>query len=143
MCNLMNVLLFGVVVSLLVVVVDRDGEYCLNELQSIDVGYCKVWQNLVEDESCLFDWVMNFLGIVMLMYVVDDQGDKYLVGGFCEKFDCKGQCLLVVFDWDKSYVYGFYVQVFEGLLQDKLLSKYVSFCWLGKLELVVQKIFDE
>lgn len=122
---------------------DRDGEYRLNELQSTDAGYREAWQNLVEDESRLPDWVMNLSGTATPMHAVDDQGDKYLVGGLCEKSDCKGQRLLVAFDWDKSHAYGLYVQVPEGLPQDKSPSKHASFRWLGKPEPAVQKILDE
>ena len=111
MRNLMNALLLGAAASSLAVAADRDGEYRLNELQSTDAGYRKAWQNLVEDESRLPDWVMNLSGTATPMHAVDDQGDKYLVGGLCEKSDCKGQRLLVAFDWDKSHAYGLYVQV--------------------------------
>ena len=76
------------------------------------------------------------------MHAVDDQGDKYLVGGLCE-VRLQGQRLLVAFDWDKSHAYGLYVQVPEGLPQDKSPSKHASFRWLGKPEPAVQKILDE
>ncbi|EIU1680648.1 inhibitor of vertebrate lysozyme family protein [Pseudomonas aeruginosa] len=143
MRNLMNALLLGAAASSLAVAADRDGEYRLNELQSTDAGYRKAWQNLVEDESRLPEWVMNLSGTATPMHAVDDQGDKYLVGGLCEKSDCKGQRLLVAFDWDKSHAYGLYVQVPEGLPQDKSPSKHASFRWLGKPEPAVQKILDE
>lgn len=81
MRNLMNALLLGAAASSLAVAADRDGEYRLNELQSTDAGYRKAWQNLVEDESRLPDWVMNLSGTATPMHAVDDQGDKYLVGG--------------------------------------------------------------
>lgn len=97
MRNLMNALLLGAAASSLAVAADRDGEYRLNELQSTDAGYREAWQNLVEDESRLPDWVMNLSGTATPMHAVDDQGDKYLVGGLCEKSDCKGQRLLVAF----------------------------------------------
>lgn len=84
MRNLMNALLLGAAASSLAVAADRDGEYRLNELQSTDAGYREAWQNLVEDESRLPDWVMNLSGTATPMHAVDDQGDKYLVGGLCE-----------------------------------------------------------
>lgn len=37
----MNVLLLGTAANSLAVAADRDGEYCLNELQSTDAGYRK------------------------------------------------------------------------------------------------------
>ncbi|MBO2998086.1 hypothetical protein J5H41_22925, partial [Aeromonas dhakensis] len=35
-------------------------------------GYREAWQNLVEDESRLPDWVMNLSGTATPMHAVDD-----------------------------------------------------------------------
>ena len=69
-------------------------------------------------------------------------GDKYLVGGLCEKSDCKGQRLLVAFDWDKSHAYGLYVRCPKGRRTSRR-AEHASFRWLGKPEPAVQKILDE
>ncbi|WP_240923027.1 Ivy family c-type lysozyme inhibitor, partial [Metapseudomonas otitidis] len=59
---------------------DTDAEYRLNELLGTDPQYRETWQNLVEDESRLPEWVMNLSGTATPMQAVNEDGDKYLVG---------------------------------------------------------------
>ena len=64
---------------------DTDGQFRLNELLSSDPVYQQSWQELVEDESRLPEWVMNLSGLATPMLGLEDDGDKYLVGQLCEE----------------------------------------------------------
>ncbi|MBU1329409.1 MAG: inhibitor of vertebrate lysozyme family protein, partial [Gammaproteobacteria bacterium] len=97
---------------------DTDGQFRLNELLASDPAYQESWQELVEDESRLPDWVMNLSGIASPMQGLDDDGDKYLVGQLCEEHNCFNQRLYVAFSWDKDDAYALYVQLPDGLPTD-------------------------
>ncbi|WP_165673597.1 inhibitor of vertebrate lysozyme family protein [Metapseudomonas otitidis] len=121
---------------------DTDAEYRLNELLGTDPQYRETWQDLVEDESRLPEWVMNLSGTATPMQAVNEDGDKYLVGQLCDSADCAHQKLLVAFSWDKEDAYALLVQVPPGLPADKSPSRHASLRWLGEPDEAQKAILD-
>lgn len=111
---------------------DTDAQFRLNELLSSDVAYQEAWQELVEDESRLPDWVMNLSGVASPMLGLEDDGDKYLVGELCSAQNCFDQRLYVAFTWDKDNAYALYVQLPAGLPADRAPSQHATLRWLGE-----------
>ncbi|TIH10658.1 inhibitor of vertebrate lysozyme family protein [Pseudomonas leptonychotis] len=122
---------------------DTDGQFRLNELLSSDPVYQQSWQELVEDESRLPEWVMNLSGLATPMLGLEDDGDKYLVGQLCEEQNCFNQRLYVAFSWDKEDAYALYVQLPDGLPTDKAPSQHASLRWLGDPDEATQKLLLE
>jgi hypothetical protein len=122
---------------------DTDGQFRLNELLASDPAYQESWQELVEDESRLPDWVMNLSGIASPMQGLDDDGDKYLVGQLCEENNCFNQRLYVAFSWDKDDAYALYVQLPDGLPTDKAPSQHATLRWLGEPDDATQQLLLE
>jgi hypothetical protein len=122
---------------------DTDAQHRLNELLGSDPEYQETWQELVNDESRLPEWVMNLSGAAPPMKAVEDKGDKFLVGELCEARNCFNQRLYVAFSWNKDDVWALYVQLPEGLPSDKSPSRHASYRWLGEPDEEVRHILDE
>ena len=122
---------------------DTDGQFRLNELLASDPAYQQSWQELVQEESRLPDWVMNLSGIASPMQGLDDEGDKYLVGQLCEAHNCFNQRLYVAFSWDKDDAYALYVQLPDGLPTDKAPSQHATLRWLGEPDKAIQQLLQE
>lgn len=122
---------------------DTDGQFRLNELLASDPAYQQSWQEMMQEESRLPDWVMNLNGIASPMQGLDDDGDKYLVGQLCEELNCFNQRLYVAFSWDKEDAYALYVQLPDGLPTDKAPSQYATLRWLGDPDEATQQLLQE
>lgn len=122
---------------------DTDGQFRLNELLASDPAYQETWQELVEDESRLPEWVMNLNGIASPMQGLEDDGDKFLVGQLCEQSNCFNQRLYVAFSWDKADAYALYVQLPDGLPTDKAPSQHATLRWLGEPDEATQQLLQE
>ncbi|WAC46016.1 inhibitor of vertebrate lysozyme family protein [Pseudomonas sp. SL4(2022)] len=122
---------------------DTDGQFRLNELLASDSAYQETWQELVQGESRLPDWVMNLSGIASPMQGLDDDGDQYLVGQLCEANNCFNQRLYVAFSWDKDDAYALYVQLPDGLPTDKAPSQHATLRWLGDPDDAIQQLLQE
>lgn len=121
---------------------DTDAEFRLNEVLT-DEEYRETWQELVEDELRLPEWVMNLTGKGAPMKAVESKDGKYLVGRLCDEHDCFHQRLYVAFSWDKDKVYALYVQVPQGMPADKTPSRHASFRWLGEPDEEQKRLLDE
>jgi hypothetical protein len=122
---------------------NTDGQFRLNELLTSDPAYQQSWQELVEEESRLPEWVINLNGIASPMQGVDDNGDKYLVGQLCEAHNCFNQRLYVAFSWDKDDAYALYVQLPDGLPTDRAPSQHAILRWLGEPDETTQQLLQE
>ena len=122
---------------------DTDTQFHLNELLSNDQAYQETWQEVVEDESRLPEWVMNLNGIASPMQGLDDDGDKFLVGELCQAQDCFNERLYAAFTWDKDAAYALYVQLPTGLPSDHAPSQHATLRWLGEPDEDVQKLLLE
>jgi len=63
----------------------NDGQTRVNELLNSDPQYRETWQEVVEKEERLPEWVMNLSGDAQQMNAVEEDGDKYLVGPLCDR----------------------------------------------------------
>lgn len=122
---------------------DRDTVFHLNELLASDPESRAAWQELVEDEKRLPDWVMNLSGISTPMLALESDDDRFLVGQLCETHNCFNQRLYVAFDWDRDNAYGLYVQVPDNLPQDRAPSEHASLRWLGEPDEEVRRLLEE
>jgi Inhibitor of vertebrate lysozyme (Ivy) len=120
----------------------NDGQVRVDQLLGSDPEYRETWQDTIEGEERLPDWVINLSGSAQQqMSAVTEDGDKYLVGPLCEAQDnCTYKRLIVAFSWDKDDAYGMLVEVPEGLPSDKSPTRHAQYRWLGKpvLSLVCQ-----
>jgi hypothetical protein len=122
---------------------NTDGQFRLNELLTSDPAYQQSWQQLVQEESRLPEWVINLNGVAPPMQALDDDGDKYLVGQLCEAHNCFNQRLYVAFSWDKDDAYALYVQLPDGLPTDRAPSQHASLRWLGEPDEATQQLLQE
>lgn len=139
--TLVTVLLLGG--SAAALAADTNAEFHLNELLASDPQFQEAWQDLVEDESRLPEWVMNLNGVAPPMRGLEDDGDRYLVGQLCETHDCFNQRLYVAFTWDKDDAYALYVQLPAGLPADKSPSEHATLRWLGDPDDGVRVLLEE
>lgn len=93
--------------------------------------YRESWQEAIEDESRLPQWVINLSGTSEPMQALEDDGDNYLVGHLCEPQSCFIERIYVAFSWDKDNAYALYVQLPAGLPADKAPSEHATLRWLG------------
>jgi len=79
----------------------NDGQVRANQLLGSDPEYRETWQDTIEGEERLPDWVVNLTGSSeQQMSAVTEDGDKYLVGPLCEAQDkCTYKRLIVAFSW--------------------------------------------
>ncbi|WJN50486.1 inhibitor of vertebrate lysozyme family protein [Pseudomonas asiatica] len=112
----------------------NDGQVRVDQLLGSDPEYRETWQDTIEGEERLPDWVVNLTGSAQQqMSAVTEDGDKYLVGPLCERQDnCTYKRLIVAFSWDKDDAYGMLVEVPEGLPSDKAPTRHAQYRWLGK-----------
>ncbi|MFI8746287.1 inhibitor of vertebrate lysozyme family protein [Pseudomonas sp. NPDC077186] len=122
---------------------DRDATFHPGELLSSDDGYRAAWQELVEDEQRLPDWLLNLSGPSTPMQAVESANDRFLVGQLCEAHNCFNQRLYLAFDWDKDNAYALYVQVPENLPEDRAPSEHASLRWLGEPDEEVRRLLEE
>ncbi len=122
---------------------NTDGQFRLNELLTSDPAYQKSWQQLVQEESRLPEWVINLNGVAPPMQALDDDGDKYLVGQLCEAHNCFNQRLYVAFSWDKDDAYALYVQLPDGLPTDRAPSQHATLRWLGEPDEATRQLLEE
>ena len=125
---------------------DTDGLFRLNELLSTDAEFRDTWQQLLEDEERLPEWVTNLSGQAEPMKVLMEDGDKYLVGPLCDPAQCFQQRLYVAFGWDDKDVqraYALWVQVPKGLPADKSPSRHATYRWLGEPDEGMQALLKE
>lgn len=122
---------------------DRDATFPPGELLSSDDGYRAAWQELVENEQRLPDWLLNLSGPSTPMQAVESANDRFLVGQLCEAHNCFNQRLYLAFDWDKDNAYALYVQVPENLPEDRAPSEHASLRWLGEPDEEVRRLLEE
>ncbi|MCW2268821.1 Inhibitor of vertebrate lysozyme precursor [compost metagenome] len=123
----------------------NDGQVRVNQLLASDPEYRETWQEAVEKEERLPEWVLNLSGVSeQQMSAVEEDGDKYLVGPLCEtEQKCLNKRLIVAFSWDKDDAYGMLVEVPEGLPGDKSPTRHADYRWLGKPDPGMQQLLKE
>src|SRR5690606_6964648 len=104
---------------------DTDAQFHPGELLA-DKEHRHAWQQLVEDEERLPDWVINLTGSSEPARALPADGDDYLVARLCEPTRCLQQQLHVAFSWDKDEAYALYVQVPDALPADQAPSRHAS-----------------
>lgn len=107
-------------------------EMRVEQLLQSDPQYQDSWQELLEDEERLPDWVINLDGMGQPMQVLQSDGEQYLVGRLCEAYDCFHQRLFVAFSWDKQQAYALLVQLPQGLPADRAPAEHDRQRWLGE-----------
>lgn len=110
---------------------DHDATFQPAELLGSNAECREAWQDLLSDEQRLPDWLINLSGPSEPMQVVEVDKDRYLVGQVCEAHNCFAQRVYVAFEWQDDDAYALYVQVPDGLPQDRAPSEHASLRWLG------------
>ena len=123
----------------------NDGQVRVDQLLGSDPEYRETWQDTLEGEERLPDWVVNLTGSAQQqMSAVTEDGDKYLVGPLCETEQrCASARLIVAFSWDKDDAYGLLVTVPAGLPADKSPSRHTDKRWLGDPDDGMKKMLEE
>ncbi|MDQ0123669.1 hypothetical protein J2W17_002616 [Pseudomonas lini] len=122
----------------------NDGQTRANELLSADPQYRETWQDVVEKEERLPDWVMNLSGDAEQMTAVEEDGDQYLVGPLCEsQAKCLNNRLIVAVSFDKKHAYAMLVEVPAGLPADKSPTRHATYRFLGKPDQGMQEMLKE
>ncbi|ERO61888.1 inhibitor of vertebrate lysozyme family protein [Pseudomonas piscis] len=122
----------------------NDGQARANQLLNSDPQFRKTWQDVVQKEERLPEWVMNLSGEAEQMNAVQEDGDKYLVGPLCETAQsCRNQRLIVAFGFDKKHAYALLVEVPAGLPADKSPTRHANYRFLGKPEPGMQELLKE
>lgn len=122
---------------------DRDAMFQPGELLKSDSEYREAWQDMIKDEKRLPEWLMNLSGTSAPMQAVDSEEGRFLVGQVCEAHNCFNQRVYVAFDWDKDDAYALYVQIPDGLPEDRAPSEHASLRWLGEPDEEVRKLLEE
>ena len=111
----------------------NDGQARVNQLLAADPDYRETWQDVVEKEERLPEWVINLSGDAPQMNGVEEAGEPYLVGPLCEtQAGCLSQRLIVAFSFDKQHAYALLVEVPAGLPADKSPTRHAQYRFLGK-----------
>jgi len=122
----------------------NDGQTRANELLSADPQYRETWQDVVEKEERLPDWVMNLSGDAEQMTAVEEDGDQFLVGPLCEsQAKCLNNRLIVAVSFDKKHAYAMLVEVPVGLPADKSPTRHATYRFLGKPDQGMQEMLME
>ncbi|AJO75833.1 inhibitor of vertebrate lysozyme family protein [Pseudomonas sp. MRSN 12121] len=122
----------------------NDGQTRANELLNTDPQYRKTWQEVIEKEERLPEWVMNLSGDAEQMNAVAEDGEQYLVGPLCETREtCRSQRLIVAFSFDKKDAYAMLVEVPAGLPADKSPTRHAEYRFLGKPDPGMQGLLKE
>ncbi|AVO53064.1 inhibitor of vertebrate lysozyme family protein [Ectopseudomonas mendocina] len=122
---------------------DRDATFHPAELLTSNAENRNAWQDVVKNEERLPDWLMNLSGLSTPMQSVEADGDRYLVGQVCEVQNCFSQRVYVAFEWNDDDAYALYVQVPQGLPEDRAPSEHASLRWLGEPDEEVQQMLME
>jgi hypothetical protein len=122
----------------------NDGQTQVNGLLGSDAEYLSTWQQVVQSEERLPDWVINLSGYsAQHMTAVEEDGHRYLVGPLCESAEsCARQRLVVAFSWDKDSAYAMLVEVPEKLPADTT-PRESRYHWLGKPDKGMQALLKE
>lgn len=122
---------------------DRDASFHPGELLTSNAEYREAWQDLVKNEERLPDWLINLSGLSTPMQAVEADSDRYLVGQICEAHRCFSQRAYVAFEWEDDDAYALYVQVPDGLPEDRAPSEHASLRWLGDPDEEIQQMLME
>lgn len=122
---------------------DRDASFQPGELLAGNAEYRQAWQDLVQDEERLPDWLINLSGLSTPMQAVEADSDRYLVGQVCEAQRCFSQRLYVAFEWENDDAYALYVQVPDGLPEDRVPSEHATLRWLGDPDEEIRQMLME
>jgi len=122
---------------------DRDASFHPGELLTSNTEYREAWQDLVKNEERLPDWLINLSGLSTPMQTVEADSDRYLVGQICEANRCFNQRAYVAFEWEGDDAYALYVQVPDGLPEDRAPSEHASLRWLGEPDEEIQQMLME
>ncbi len=129
--------------ALAVQAADRDASFQPGELLTSNAEYRQAWQDLVQDEERLPDWLINLSGLSSPMQAVEADSDRYLVGQVCEAHRCFSQRAYVAFEWGDDEAYALLVQVPDGLPEDRVPSEHATLRWLGDPDEEVQQMLME
>lgn len=121
---------------------DHDASFHPGELLSSNTEYREAWQDLVKDEERLPDWLINLSGLSTPMQALEADNDRYLVGQVCEAQRCFSQRAYLAFEWEDD-AYALYVQVPEGLPEDRAPSEHATLRWLGDPDEEVRQMLME
>ena len=122
---------------------DRDAEFHPAELLSSNAQYREAWQELVEDEQRLPDWLLNLSGQSTPMQALEADDERYLVGRVCAADNCFNQHVYVAFEWEDDEAYALYVQVPGGLPEGRAPSEHARLRWLGEPDEDVRQLLEE
>lgn len=122
---------------------DHDASFHPGELLSSNTEYREAWQDLVKDEERLPDWLINLSGLSTPMQALEADNDRYLVGQVCEAQRCFSQRAYLAFVWEDDDAYALYVQVPEGLPEDRAPSEHATLRWLGDPDEEVRQMLME
>ncbi|MEW6463927.1 inhibitor of vertebrate lysozyme family protein [Ectopseudomonas khazarica] len=122
---------------------DRDASFHPGELLTSNAEYREAWQDLVRDEQRLPEWLMNLSGLSTPMQAMEAESDRFLVGQVCEAHNCFNQRVYVAFEWEDDDAYALYVQVPDGLPEDRAPSEHASLRWLGDPDEEVRELLEE
>ncbi|WP_068828954.1 inhibitor of vertebrate lysozyme family protein [Pseudomonas sp. BMS12] len=118
-------------------------EMRVEQILQSDPQYQDAWQEVLEDEERLPDWVINLDGMGQPMEAQESEGEQYLVGRLCEAYDCFHQRLFVAFSWDKQQAYALLVQLPQGLPADRAPAEHDRQRWLGEPDEDMRKLLLE
>ncbi|MGC5701572.1 inhibitor of vertebrate lysozyme family protein [Pseudomonas sp. NFXW11] len=122
----------------------NDGQAWANQLLDSDPQFRQTWQDVVQKEERLPEWVMNLSGDAQQMHAVTEDGDQYLVGPLCETAQsCQQQRLILAFSFDKKHAYAMLVEVPAGLPADKSPTRHANYRFLGKPDPGMQAMLQE
>lgn len=122
----------------------NDGQARVNQLLAADPQYRETWQDVVQKEERLPEWVINLSGDSEQMNAVEEDGEKYLVGPLCETSQsCLNKRLIVAFSFDKKDAYAMLVEVPQGLPADKSPTRHAEYRFLGKPNDGMQALLKE
>lgn len=121
---------------------DTDAQFHPGELLA-DKEHRQAWQEVVEDEERLPDWVVNLSGKSEPARALSADGERYLVARVCEPQRCLQQQVHVAFTLDKEHAYGLQVQVPDALPEGKSPSRHATKRWLGEPDEAVRQLLEE
>jgi len=125
------------------VLAGNDGQVRANELLN-DPDYRQTWQQVVQKEERLPEWVINLSGSAEQMNAVTEDGDPYVVGPLCETAKtCLNKRLIVAFSLDKKDAYAMLVDVPAGLPADKSPTRHADYRFLGEPDEGMQALLKE
>jgi hypothetical protein len=121
---------------------DTDAQFHPGELLA-DKEHRRAWQQVVEAEERLPEWILNLSGASQPARALKADGKDYLVARVCEAARCLQQQLHVVFSINKDDAYALWAQVPDALPADKAPSQHASLRWLGEPDENVRQLLVE